>query len=238
MWDTGIEFGTVGVGRGGHRLEITTYRADAYDQVSRNPEVGSATRLEDDLVRRDFTVNAMAVRLTPAGPGEFLDPLGGLAALRDRVLRTPADPARCPSPTTRCGCCGPPASSPQLGFTVAPRVREAMRRDGRRSWPDQPPSGWRAELAKLLLGADPRAPARPAGARPGWPSVVLPELPRLRLAIDEHHRHKDVYEHTLTVLRQAIALEDDGPGPGAALGRAAARHRQARAPAGSSPAAG
>ena len=74
MWDTGIAYGTVGVGKAGQRLEITTFRADSYDQVSRNPEVRFGDRLEDDLVRRDFTANAMAVRITADGPGEFLDP--------------------------------------------------------------------------------------------------------------------------------------------------------------------
>lgn len=92
LWDTGIQFGTVGVGKGDHRLEITTFRADTYDQVSRNPDVQYGDRLEDDLVRRDFTANAMAVRITPEGPGEFLDPLGGLAALRERVLDTRPHP--------------------------------------------------------------------------------------------------------------------------------------------------
>jgi poly(A) polymerase len=92
MWDTGIEFGTVGVGKDGLRLEITTFRADTYDQVSRNPEVRFGERLDDDLVRRDFSVNAMAVRITPDGPGEFVDPLGGLAALRAKVLDTPSTP--------------------------------------------------------------------------------------------------------------------------------------------------
>ena len=80
IWDTGIEYGTVGVGKAGQRLEITTFRADSYDQVSRNPQVRFGDRLEDDLLRRDFTVNAMAVRITADGPGEFLDPLGGTGA--------------------------------------------------------------------------------------------------------------------------------------------------------------
>src|SRR5581483_7073972 len=93
LWDTGIEFGTVGVGKGEHRLEITTFRADRYDRVSRNPEVRFGDSLDDDLVRRDFTVNAMAVRVTADGPGEFVDPLGGLAALRAGVLDTPATPS-------------------------------------------------------------------------------------------------------------------------------------------------
>ena len=89
---TGIDFGTVGVGKAGQRLEITTFRADSYDQISRNPQVRFGDRLEDDLIRRDFTANAMAVRVTADGPGEFLDPLGGLAAVRAGVLDTPAEP--------------------------------------------------------------------------------------------------------------------------------------------------
>jgi poly(A) polymerase len=92
LWDTGIEYGTVGAGKFGQRVEITTFRADSYDQVSRNPDVRYGDNLEDDLTRRDFTVNAMAVRITPEGPGDFLDPLGGLTALRERVLDTPAAP--------------------------------------------------------------------------------------------------------------------------------------------------
>src|SRR4029077_15712786 len=92
LWDTGIEFGTIGAGKGEHRLEITSSRADRYDRVSRNPEVRFGDSLDDDLVRRDFTVNAMAVRVTSAGAGEFVDPLGGLAALRAGVLDTPATP--------------------------------------------------------------------------------------------------------------------------------------------------
>ncbi|HET9889110.1 MAG TPA: CCA tRNA nucleotidyltransferase, partial [Mycobacterium sp.] len=125
LWDTGIEFGTVGVGKGDHRLEITTFRADTYDQVSRSPEVRFGDRLEDDLVRRDFTANAMAVRITAEGPGEFLDPLGGLAALRARVLDTPAAPEVSfgddPLRMLRAA-----RFVSQLGFSVAPRVREAI----------------------------------------------------------------------------------------------------------------
>ncbi|HKH51881.1 MAG TPA: CCA tRNA nucleotidyltransferase, partial [Mycobacterium sp.] len=125
LWDTGIEFGTVGVGKDGHRLEITTFRADTYDQVSRNPEVRFGERLEDDLVRRDFTANAMAVRITPDGPGQFLDPLGGLAALRAKVLDTPSSPEVSfgddPLRMLRAA-----RFVSQLGFTVAPRVITAL----------------------------------------------------------------------------------------------------------------
>ena len=122
LWDTGIQFGTVGVGKGDYRLEITTFRADTYDQVSRKPEVRFGDSLDDDLVRRDFTANAMAVRVTPTGPGEFLDPLGGLAALRARILDTPAAPSVSfgddPLRMLRAA-----RFVSQLGFTVAPGVR-------------------------------------------------------------------------------------------------------------------
>jgi poly(A) polymerase len=208
VWDTGIEYGTVGVGKGDYRLEITTFRADRYDQVSRNPEVCFGDRLEDDLVRRDFTVNAMAVRITGSGPGEFLDPLRGLAALRARELDTPAAPSRSfgddPLRMLRAA-----RFVSQLGFTVAPRVRAAIE--------EMAPQLARisaervaAELDKTLLGDDPVA-GIDLLVQTGMGEVVLPEVGGMRMAIDEHHQHKDVYQHSLTVLRQAIALEDAGP---------------------------
>lgn len=208
LWDTGIQFGTVGVGKGDHRLEITTFRADTYDQVSRNPDVQYGDRLEDDLVRRDFTANAMAVRITPEGPGEFLDPLGGLAALRERVLDTPAAPEVSfgddPLRMLRAA-----RFVSQLGFTVAPRVRAAIEQMasqlGRIS-----AERVAAELDKLVLGDDPTA-GIDLLVQTGMGEVVLPEIGGMQMAIDEHHQHKDVYQHSLTVLRQAIALEDDGP---------------------------
>ena len=208
VWETGIEFGTVGVGKGEHRLEITTFRADTYDQVTRNPEVRFGDRLDDDLVRRDFTVNAMAVRVTSAGPGEFVDPLNGLASLRAQVLDTPAAPEISfgddPLRMLRAA-----RFVSQLGFTVAPRVRTAIE--------EMAPQLGRisaervaAELDKLLLGADPVA-GIDLLVQTGMGEVVLPEVGGMQMAIDEHHQHKDVYQHSLTVLRQAVALEDDGP---------------------------
>ncbi|OBJ68138.1 CCA tRNA nucleotidyltransferase [Mycobacterium sp. 1274756.6] len=208
LWDTGIEFGTVGVGKGEHRLEITTFRADSYDQVSRNPEVRFGDALDGDLVRRDFTVNAMAVRITADGPGEFLDPLDGFTALRAGVLDTPAEPEVSfgddPLRMLRAA-----RFVSQLGLRVAPRVHAAI--------VEMAPQLARitaervaAELDKLMIGADPVA-GIDLMVQTGMGEVVLPEIGGMQMAIDEHHQHKDVYQHSLTVLRQAIALEDDGP---------------------------
>jgi poly(A) polymerase len=208
LWDTGIEFGTVGAQKGENRLEITTFRADRYDRVSRNPQVRFGDSLADDLVRRDFTVNAMAVRITAAGAGEFVDPLGGLAALRAGVLDTPAAPPDSfgddPLRMLRAA-----RFVSQLGFTVAPRVQAAIE--------EMAPELARitaervaAELDKLLVGNDPVA-GIDLMVQTGMGEVVLPEVGGMRMAIDEHHQHKDVYQHSLTVLRQATALEDEGP---------------------------
>jgi poly(A) polymerase len=220
LWDTGIEFGTVGVGKAGDRLEITTFRADTYDQVSRNPQVRFGDNLDDDLVRRDFTVNAMAIRITADGPAEFHDPLGGLAALRARVLDTPAAPEVSfgddPLRMLRAA-----RFVSQLGFTIAPRVTKAMSEMAgqlERITAERVS----AELDKLLLGSDPGA-GIDLMVESGIGDVVVPEIGAMRMAIDEHHQHKDVYQHSLTVLRQAIALEDEGA-PDLALRWAALLH--------------
>jgi poly(A) polymerase len=223
VWDTGIDFGTIGAERRGQRLEITTFRADRYDGVSRNPQVRFGDSLADDLVRRDFTVNAMAVRVTAAGAAEFVDPLNGLAALRAGVLDTPAQPSVSfgddPLRMLRAA-----RFVSQLGFTVAPRVLEAILvmapQLGRIT-----AERVAAELDKLLLGADPVA-GIDLMVQTGMGDVVLPEVGGMRMAIDEHHQHKDVYEHSLTVLRQAIALEDSLPdgGPDLVLRWAALLH--------------
>jgi poly(A) polymerase len=229
LWDAGIAFGTVGAVRGDQRVEITTFRADSYDQISRNPTVRFGDRLEDDLRRRDFTVNAMAVRITADGPGEFLDPLGGLAALRAHTLDTPAAPEVSfgddPLRMLRAA-----RFVSQVGFTVAPRVRTAIE--------EMAPQMSRitaeriaAELDKLMLGADPVAGIDLMVAT-GLGDQVLPEIGAMRMAIDEHHQHKDVYQHSLTVLGQAIDLEDGGPegGPDLVLRWAALLHDVGKPP--------
>lgn len=205
VWTTGIEFGTIGVQIDGQRCEITTFRADRYDRVSRNPEVAYGGSLRDDLSRRDFTMNAMALSVT--GDGTFTDPFGGLADLARGLLRTPGRPedsfADDPLRMLRAArfastldvdvdddvVAAMTALAGELSRITAERIQ--------------------GELTKLLLGT-PR-PALELLVATGLADVVLPELPALRMAADEHGQHKDVYAHTLQVLDQAIGLETDGP---------------------------
>jgi poly(A) polymerase len=210
VWETGIAFGTIGATRAGIQCEITTYRADRYDRVSRNPDVLFGDTVQGDLARRDFTVNAMAVQL-PLGDGgdaRFVDPYGGMAALDRRELDTPATPeesfADDPLRMLRAA-----RFVSQLGFTLAPRVRAAlgaMAGEIRRITVERVA----AELSKLMLGTNPRAGVE-LMVDTGLAEHVLPEVPAMRLEIDEHHQHKDVYTHSLTVLEQVIALEGGEP---------------------------
>jgi poly(A) polymerase len=207
FWTVGIEFGTVGMRKGSEIFEITTYRSEQYTGRSRKPDVEYGKSLTEDLSRRDFTVNAMAARL----PGlELVDPFGGMADLSSKVLRTPGPPEVSfgddPLRILRAA-----RFTAQLGFTVAPETRAAMTELAPRL---QPPkvSAERisAELSKLLLSPLPGGPRRGIAllVDTGVADQVLPEVPKLRLEMDEHFRHKDVYLHSLTVLDQAIVLED------------------------------
>jgi poly(A) polymerase len=205
-WDTGIEFGTVGLRRGDDTLEITTFRADQYDRKSRNPVVRFGDTLEGDLVRRDFTVNAMAVEVHSA-PGErrFVDPYGGLAALAAGILDTPATPeesfADDPLRMLRAA-----RFVSQLGFSPADRVTAAMTAmagELTRITRERV----QAEFTKLLMGAHPRRGIELL-VDTGLAEFVVPEVPAMRLAIDEHMQHKDVYTHSLVVMEQAIDQEE------------------------------
>ena len=208
-WSAGIAFGTVGLQRAGFRIEVTTYRAEAYDRSSRNPSVTYGETIADDLVRRDFTVNAMAVALPDwRSPEAFVDLHGGLDDLAAGVLRTPGTPQESfgddPLRMLRAA-----RFAAQLGFRVAPEVVAAMR-DMAGRLEIISVERINDELSKLLCAASPRAGLELL-VDTGLADQVLPELPALRLEIDEHHQHKDVYEHTLQVLERAIALEQDGP---------------------------
>jgi poly(A) polymerase len=208
MWDVGRAFGTIGARRGQWQLEITTYRSDRYDAASRKPAVDYGDTLAGDLGRRDFTVNAMALSL----PGHtFEDPFSGLRDLAQRVLRTPGRPedsfADDPLRMMRAA-----RFAAQIGFTVAPEVVSAMTAmSGRISIVSD--ERIRDELVRLVDAPTPRA-GLSLLVETGLAAEVLPELPALALERDEHNRHKDVYEHTLTVLEQVIDLEPRLPGGG------------------------
>lgn len=207
-WDIGRDFGTIGARRGDAIIEVTTYRADAYDRKTRKPIVSFGDSLTDDLVRRDFTVNAMALRLPDL---QFVDPYDGMGALAARSLVTPSAPEVSfgddPLRMMRAA-----RFAAQLGFGVDVPVQAAM---AELAASIEMISAERVhdELVKLLLAPDPRA-GLTLLVDTGIADHVLPELPALRLEVDEHHRHKDVYEHSLTVLEQAMALEGDRVVPG------------------------
>ena len=208
IWDMGRAFGTIGCRKGDWQVEITTYRSESYDPDSRKPDVDFGDNLAGDLGRRDFTVNAMAVRL----PGrELEDPYGGVVDLAHRVLRTPGRPEDSfsddPLRMMRAA-----RFAAQLGFTVDPAVVEAMRAMAGRIEIISA-ERVRDELVKLICAPYPRL-GLTLLVETGLAEIVLPELPALALERDEHHRHKDVYQHTLTVLEQAIDLESRLPGGG------------------------
>jgi poly(A) polymerase len=205
IWDMGREFGTLGCRKGEWRLEITTFRADSYVAASRKPEVEYGDSLHGDLARRDFTVNAMAVSLPSR---EFVDPYGGLDDLAEEVLRTPGTPQASfgddPLRMLRAA-----RFAAQLGFGVDDAVVDAMS-DMAERLDIVSAERVRDELVKLVCADRPRL-GLSLLVHTGLADRILPELPALRLERDEHHRHKDVYEHTLTVLEQAIDLESRLP---------------------------
>lgn len=202
VWDQGIRFGTVGARIEGRDCEITTYRSEHYDPQSRKPQVNFGDTLLGDLGRRDFTINAMALELPSLG---LVDAFHGVADVQARIIRTPGSPETSfgddPLRMMRAA-----RFAAQLGFEVDAAVVDAMRRMRERLGIVSA-ERIRDELVKILLAPDPRR-GLTLLVDSGVADEFLPELPLLRLEADEHHHHKDVYEHTLTVLEQAIALED------------------------------
>ncbi|MCU1443953.1 MAG: nucleotidyltransferase [Cryobacterium sp.] len=200
-WDIGRAFGTIGAMVAGETVEITTYRADSYDGATRKPDVVFGDTLEDDLLRRDFTVNALALRLPQL---TLVDPSGGIDDLLAGRLRTPAAPEISfgddPLRMMRAA-----RFTAQLGFTLDHDTAAAMDAMAERI---KNISAERVceELSKLLRTDRPRRGLELL-VECGVAGIVLPEIPALRLEVDEHHHHKDVYQHTLTVLDQAIDYE-------------------------------
>jgi poly(A) polymerase len=220
VWDTGILFGTVAGKRGDTTVEVTTYRTEKYEENSRNPDVEFGDTIEGDLSRRDFTVNSMALELTGAKP-EFIDPFDGLGDLAKRVLRTPSsatqsfsdDPLRMMRAAR---------FASQLGFDIDSEVTEAMTSMASRISIISA-ERVRDEFVKLLMSDRPRIGITIL-VDTGLADLVVPEIPKLRLEIDEHHHHKDVYEHSITVLEQAISQEERLGGPNLVIRLAALLH--------------
>lgn len=221
VWDVGIEFGTVAGKRGDTTVEVTTYRSDVYATESRKPGVTFGDSIEVDLSRRDFTVNAMALELTQGGAPIFIDPFNGLLDLSQKLLRTPGsaessfsdDPLRMMRAAR---------FASQLNFTVAEEVLKAMKEmAGRLAIISN--ERIRDEFIKILMSVNPRLGITML-VDTGLADFVIPEIPKLRLEVDEHHHHKDVYEHSLVVLEQAIVQEERLAGPNLVLRLAALLH--------------
>jgi len=211
-WDVGIRFGTVGARIGGQECEITTYRSEHYDPDSRKPEVNFGESLLGDLGRRDFTINAMALRLPEL---TLVDEFDGIHDLAAGIIRTP--------------------NSPQMSFTDDPlRMMRAARFAAQLDFSIDGPTlqamvemheritivsieRCQVEFMKIVMSDHPRLGLKLL-VDTGVAEYVFPELPGMRLTTDEHLQHKDVYEHSLTVLDQAIVLETthepvSGPDP-------------------------
>jgi poly(A) polymerase len=201
IWDVGIKFGTVGAKVKDYVFEITTYRTEQYEDTSRKPSVEFGKTLEEDLARRDFTINAMALRLPNF---ELVDIYNGLTDLNNKILRTPLDAqisfSEDPLRMLRAARfmskldLKPQADLVEAMKILADRLKiVSMERIN-------------DEFNKLLLTDKPR-PGIELLVETGVAEHFLPELPALKLEIDEHHHHKDVYQHSLTVLDQVIDLE-------------------------------
>lgn len=201
IWDVGRAFGTIAAQLGEHTVEITTYRADSYDGSSRKPDVVFGSSLEEDLFRRDFTMNAMALTLPEV---KLVDPCNGLEDLLAGVLRTPIEPEISFQDDPLRMMRGARFTS-QLGAVIHPDTLAAMTTLAPRI-ADISAERVREEFTRLLATESPRQGLEVL-VETGIADIVLPELPALRLESDEHAHHKDVYQHTLTVVEQAIEEE-------------------------------
>ena len=220
IWDVGIKFGTIGAKKSDITFEVTTYRADSYESDSRKPKVDFGDTIEGDLLRRDFTVNAIAIELTTPTP-EFIDPHNGVTDLLNKSLRTPSTPELSfsddPLRMLRAA-----RFAAQLGFAIDEAVVEAIKAMADRLSIISA-ERIRDEFVKTLMSDNPRAGITIL-VDTGLCEKFLPEIPKLRLEIDEHHHHKDVYEHTLTVVEQTIPLEERLGGPNLVARLAALMH--------------
>ena len=220
VWDIGAAFGTVAGKKGDITVEITTYRSESYELDSRKPSVEFGKTIEADLSRRDFTINAMALELTTDEP-TFIDLYNGVNDLQNKLIKTPGKPEDSfsddPLRMMRAA-----RFMSQLNFTIDPAVITAIKSMTSRLEIISA-ERIRDEFIKIIMSDNPRLGITLL-VETGLADIFLPEIPKLKLEIDEHHHHKDVYEHTLTVLEQAIALESRLGGPNLTLRLAALLH--------------
>jgi len=220
VWDVGAAFGTIAGKKGEVTVEITTYRSESYKADSRKPVVEFGDNIEADLARRDFTINAMALELTTEKP-TFIDLFNGVSDLQNRLIKTPGKPEDSfsddPLRMMRAA-----RFMSQLDFTVDLAVIAAMKSMAKRLEIISS-ERIREEFIKTVMGQKPKLGITLL-VETGLADIFLPEVPKLKLEIDEHHHHKDVYEHSLTVLEQAIALEERLGGPNLTLRLAALLH--------------
>jgi len=220
VWDIGAAFGTVAGKKGDITVEITTYRSESYELDSRKPNVEFGKTIEADLSRRDFTINAMALELTTDAP-TFIDLYNGVEDLQSNLIKTPGKPEDSfsddPLRMMRAA-----RFMSQLNFTIDPAVITAIKSMSARLEIISA-ERIRDEFIKIIMSDNPRLGITLL-VETGLADIFLPEIPKLKLEIDEHHHHKDVYEHTLTVLEQAIALESRLGGPNLTLRLAALLH--------------
>ena len=203
VWDIGAAFGTVAGKKGEITVEITTYRSENYEKDSRKPAVEFGENIEGDLSRRDFTINAMALELTTDEP-TFIDLFNGVDDLENKIIKTPGKPSDSftddPLRMMRAA-----RFMSQLNFTIDESVLVAIKEMAHRLSIISS-ERVRDEFIKIIMSDNPRLGITLL-VECGLADIFLPEIPKLKLEIDEHHHHKDVYEHSLTVLEQAIALE-------------------------------
>ena len=220
VWDIGAAFGTVAGKKGEITVEITTYRSESYDPSSRKPDVEFGKSIEADLARRDFTINAMALELTTEQP-TFIDLFDGVTDLQNKLIKTPGKPEDSftddPLRMMRAA-----RFMSQLNFAVDPGIITAIKNMSSRLEIISA-ERIRDEFTKIILSPAPRIGITLL-VETGLADYFLPEVPKLKLEIDEHHHHKDVYEHSLTVLEQAIGLEQRLGGPNLTLRLAALLH--------------
>jgi poly(A) polymerase len=196
VWDIGAAFGTVAGKKDEITVEITTYRSESYDPTSRKPDVEFGKSIEADLARRDFTINAMALELTTEEP-TFIDLFNGVVDLQKKIIKTPGKPEDSfsddPLRMMRAA-----RFMSQLNFEVDQSVLVAIKNMAARLEIISA-ERIRDEFIKIMMSPSPRLGITLL-VETGLADYFLPEVPKLKLEIDEHHHHKDVYEHSLTVL--------------------------------------